>query len=84
MRRRLVGLFAIGFTLGTAVDGLAQARYQPTVAGWRTLRINPGNTGSMSSRFRMVAESFRSRQDRVPSPCGHEMATSSFIVTATK
>ena len=36
MRRRLVGLFAIGFALETAVDGLAQARctnQNPTFSG---------------------------------------------------
>ena len=36
MRRRLVGLFAIGCALGTAVDGLAQARctnQNPTFSG---------------------------------------------------
>ena len=51
MRRRLVGLFAIGFTLGTAVDGLAQAIGSDLTVGRPTVLFEGGYTRDTDRTF---------------------------------
>ena len=51
MRRRLVGLFAIGFALGTAVDGLAQASGSDLTVGRPTVLFEGGYTRNMGRTF---------------------------------